>query len=225
MAVGCSSQSSSETQKTPKDAIADAERGTFTTLISDRDSAVTKAAVWIVFKESWGGSHQCTGTLFNQGQIVTAKHCNVDCQTATLSYWDGTAVKTAKCDSKKDHSSADLSIITSSDNDLLAKGTPFKFDYSKVSPSKDEKILVYYFDSSGNLKESSDCKIVSVDKKYFGHNCTTNSGASGALIVKESDGLTVVGIHKGNGTEYNISTKPVIGLHSEEESDRPETNE
>jgi flagellar hook assembly protein FlgD len=226
--VGCSGQSSSETQKLPSNSIASGKIGTFTTS-AQRDSAVTKAAVWISFKNKDNDDEKCTGTLVAKGQVQTVEHCKIakDCSNATIHYWDGSVVKTAKCDSKKSHSSPDLAILTSSDKDFLAKGIPFSFDYTKVSPTKDEEVLIYYFDSAGSLMEGSDCKIVSVSGKNFEHNCTTQKGASGALLTK-IDGQTVVGIHQGNGTVVNTGTfgnPPIdtIGLHSEEETLQQET--
>jgi hypothetical protein len=209
----CSKQTASETQSADDDLTATGRPGLVGSVPNSLNS-VTRSAIFISFKDDNNEPTFCTGT-HNKGRIITSSHCKINCAAATLTYWIGLKSHMAKCSSSDIGPGNDLLTLVTLDKGLIASGS-LALDVSKMKPVKGEQVRVYYFKPGGKLTEASGCVIKEIRGTSVEHNCSTQPGASGALVVSHQDPSRILAVHQdsddigANGGTFGTEPKSLL---------------
>lgn len=147
----------------------------------------------------------CTAWLVSAFQILTANHClsvdeePVDTAKALFGYTSPTdSISTRFVDlmlpAMEMNETLNFAVLEFEEGTRFT-GTPLSFS-AKV-PNVGDKLYVLHHPSGRELSFSlQPCRILSLDRNTFTHNCDTIAGASGAPLIN-ADTLEVVGMHIG----------------------------
>ena len=87
------------------------------------------------------------------------------------------------------------------DQDLINKG---------LNVFKDHDIFILQY-PNGNELSFSFGKVLSISDKKLRHNCSTTYGSSGSPVISRSSNESIIGLHYGSDSIYNLST-PMLSI-------------